>query len=249
MNRLLAGILAMAGALSALPLEAQDWPQWRGPARDGRILWKVLDDRGSYASPMLAEFAGHKQLVAFTALRMVGIDLVSHELLWEYPFEAFDQQTIVSPVVWRNRVVIAGDQKPAVALEVERNGENLTTRIAWESKELRPYLTTPVLMAGALIGLDNRTKRLVRVEMATGRATWTGDRMGPYVSLVVSGDHLLALSSEGRLLVFKANRDQFELQAQWTVSDAGGTFGHLAVAEGKLFVKDREHLACFQWAP
>src|SRR5262249_49878665 len=59
----------------------------------GKLVWKALDDKGSYASPVVAQLAGQRQVVAFTGLRMVGVKASDGALLWEHPFEAMFQQT------------------------------------------------------------------------------------------------------------------------------------------------------------
>ena len=38
----------------------------------GKILWKALDDRSSYASPLIASPGGVRQLVAFTGRNPAG---------------------------------------------------------------------------------------------------------------------------------------------------------------------------------
>ncbi|HEX4610869.1 MAG TPA: hypothetical protein VH092_21950, partial [Urbifossiella sp.] len=47
----------------------------------GKIVWKALDDRSSYASPVIAAPGGVKQLVCFTGTRMVGVKYANKELL------------------------------------------------------------------------------------------------------------------------------------------------------------------------
>ena len=39
----------------------------------GKVVWKALEDRSSYASPQVASPGGVKQLVCFTGTRMVGV--------------------------------------------------------------------------------------------------------------------------------------------------------------------------------
>src|SRR5947209_5798022 len=85
---------------------------------DGRVLWSALVDRSSYASPILATLAGARQLVGFTGTRMVGLNLADRKLLWEYPFPAAFDQTILTPVVWKDEVIIGGEGKSTVALQL-----------------------------------------------------------------------------------------------------------------------------------
>src|SRR5205823_2632221 len=85
----------------------------------GKIIWKSpLPDRSSYGSGLLGTLAGRKQLVGFTGLRMVGLDPGGGSLLWEYPFPAKYEQTMLTPVVWKDRVIVGGEEKPTVALEI-----------------------------------------------------------------------------------------------------------------------------------
>ena len=50
---------------------------------------------------------------------------------------------------------------------------------------------------------------------------------------------------EGELRVVKASPDEFVQLAKWTVSGKG-SWAHLAVAGNRLYVKDREHLHCYE---
>ena len=65
----------------------------------GAVAWQSLSERSSYASPVVADLGGVPQIVAFTGLRMVGLRLSDRELLWDFPFPAAFEQTILSPVV------------------------------------------------------------------------------------------------------------------------------------------------------
>ena len=53
----------------------------------GKRLWSVLDDQQSYSSPLLATIAGVRQIVVFSASRLMGLDPAGGELLWEYPWK------------------------------------------------------------------------------------------------------------------------------------------------------------------
>jgi outer membrane protein assembly factor BamB len=212
----------------------------------GAIVWKALGERSSYASPVFATIAGSRQLVSFSGLRMVGLDAATHKLLWEYPFPARFEQTVVSPIVWKDHVVIAGEDKPTIALRLEKSDGQWKQSVAWESKDLRGYLSTPVVVKDHLIGHDHRLRKLVCVELASGKTKWAAGKFGKYLSLVVAGDHLLVLDDSGQLLVLEADVEKYRVVRDWQTSEPGQTWSHLAVAGKRLYVKDREHLICFE---
>jgi hypothetical protein len=120
----------------------------------GRLAWSSLDDRGSYGSPVLATMAGVPQLIGFTGKRMVGLDARSHELLWEQPFRTEFEQTAITPVIWRDLVIFGGERRPLVALRISSDGHRVKPQAAWQNVDLRPYITTPVVVGDQLIGLD-----------------------------------------------------------------------------------------------
>jgi outer membrane protein assembly factor BamB len=212
----------------------------------GKLLWKALDDRSSYASPVVASPGGVKQLVAFTGTRMVGLRHSDRELLWQEPFKTRFEQTIVGPVVWKDRVVIGGEQRATFALKLTRDGDKLKKEQVWKSDDLKMYLTTPVVMGDHLIGFDHRTSKLACLSLEDGSTAWTSPAFGTkHLSFVAAGNVLLVLTLEGNLIVAKVSSTDYEQLAKWKVSEKG-TWGHLAVAGNRLLVKGPEELLCYE---
>jgi outer membrane protein assembly factor BamB len=214
----------------------------------GNVVWKALDERSSYASPVLASLAGARQLVGFTGLRMVGLGLADRAVLWDYPFEAGYQQTIISPVIWKELVIVGGEGKPTVALRISRDGSRVVQSEQWRSPHLRAYTATPIVVNDYLVGLDSASRRLVCLDLASGQRTWNSPRFGEFGSLLLAGDQILAMNSEGELAVLKADPKSCTVVGRWQVSDAGGTWAHPAITGSRIYVKDREHLLCFELA-
>lgn len=218
--------------------------------RTGQVVWKALGDRGSYASPVVAALAGVRQVIGYTGRRMVGLKADDGTLLWEHPYRVRFEQTILTPVLWRGLVIFGGDQdkrKDTQALRVERKDGPFAVTVAWRNDDLRCYVTTPVVVGDHLIGL-NRRQQLVCVALATGKTAWVQAGFGRYVSLVVAGGQLLVLDEDGSLHVLAADARRFARLAKWRLSEAGDVWAHLAVANGRLFVKDKYDLECFDLA-
>ena len=108
----------------------------------GKLVWKSLPDRSSYASPLVTELAGVRQVVGFTGLRMVGVEASGGKLLWDLPFPSEFEQTSVTPVLWKDLVVVNGEYRPAVALRIRNEGGQVVKDVAWRNKDLRTYLVT-----------------------------------------------------------------------------------------------------------
>jgi outer membrane protein assembly factor BamB len=212
----------------------------------GKLLWSALDDRSSYASPLIASPDGVKQIVAFTGTRMVGLRHTDRELLWDHAFPTKFEQTIVSPVVWKDLVVVGGEAKPTAAVKLTRDGDKVKKEVAWKSDDLKMYLSTPVVLADHLLGFDYRTGRVVCVKLADGSTAWTSKAVGSkHVSMILAGNVLLVLNLEGELRVLKVATDDVAELARWKVSETG-TYAHLALSGNTLFVKGPEKLICYE---
>ena len=75
---------------------------------NGEPVWKALDDKASYTSPMLVTLAGKRQLLIVTAKRMIGLTVENGRLLWEYPWTTeYDVNAAQPLVIGDNRVFIS----------------------------------------------------------------------------------------------------------------------------------------------
>jgi outer membrane protein assembly factor BamB len=212
----------------------------------GKLLWTALADRSSYASPIIASPGGVKQIVAFTGTRMVGLRRSDRALLWEQPFKAHYEQTVIGPVVWKDRVVIGGEHRATFALKLTRDGDKFKNEQVWKSDDLKMYLTTPVVRNDQLIGFDHRTSKLVCLALDDGSTVWSSPAFGTkHLSFVVAGNTLLVLTLEGNLIVARVSSTEYEQRMKWKVSEKG-TWAHLAVAGNRLLVKGPEELLCYE---
>ncbi|MBI1831342.1 MAG: PQQ-like beta-propeller repeat protein [Planctomycetes bacterium] len=217
--------------------------------RDGQIVWKSLADRSSYASLLAVELAGRRQIVGFTGLRMVGVKADGGGLLWDHPFKAEYEQTIITPIVWKDLVIVAGESRPATALRIQAKGDACAKAVAWTNKDLRHYMCSPVAYRDHLYGLNEARGQLVCVELATGKTRWMAGTFDLYASIVAAEDSILVLCRDGSLKVAAADPDNFALKASWKLSEAGGVWASLAIAGTRLYLRDAKHLACYELAP
>src|ERR1044072_6328575 len=101
-----------------------------------------------------------RQPVGSRGLRMVGLDPASHKLLWELPFPAMFEQTITTPAIWKDLVVVTGEQKPAIGCRITRSGDKIEATKAWTNSDLKAYLTSPVIFGNSLVGADSASHQL-----------------------------------------------------------------------------------------
>jgi len=214
-------------------------------AATGSVAWSWKGDGPGYGSPVIADIAGTRQVVTLTETMLAGVAADSGRLLWSVPFTTEYTQNAVTPVVSGNVVIFSGLEHPVKALRVVASkGGGWSTETVWENPDLSLYMSSPVLMAGRLYGFSHRRKgQLFCLDAATGKTLWLSDgRQGDNASLVAAGDAILALTTEGELIVFEAGGAAFKILKRYTVADTP-TWAHEAVVHDGVLVKDERHLA------
>ncbi len=86
----------------------------------GKEVWRALDEHVSYSSPVEARFEDSLQVVAMTGPRVVGLDARDGKLLWSHPFQIQYDESISTPVVDSDLVIVTGDGHPCTALRITR---------------------------------------------------------------------------------------------------------------------------------
>jgi outer membrane protein assembly factor BamB len=214
-------------------------------AATGAAAWTWKGDGPGYASPIAAPMAGARQVVTLTEKRLVGVAADSGRLLWSTPFTTEYAQNAVTPVVDGSVVYISGLEHPVQALRVVASkGGGWSAQTVWENPDVSLYMSSPVLVRGRLYGFSHRRKgQLFCLDAATGRTIWLSEgRQGDNASLVAAGGAMLALTTEGELLVFEADAATFKVAKRYTVASTP-TWAHLAVVADGVLVKDERSLA------
>jgi outer membrane protein assembly factor BamB len=217
--------------------------------RSGREIWKTGDDEAAYSSFVVATLAGAKQLVAFTADALTGLDLQSGETLWRVPFRTGAKRHAATPVVIGDTVTVNSQTIGLVCTRVSKDGGKWTTTQAWVNKPLTINLATPVLVDGHLYVYGPiRTKDYVCVNATSGETKWTQGGFGlgkdqtDYASSIAVGKNVLILTYDGQLVLIAADPAKYTELARAQV--CGKTWSHPALVDGKLYVRDGRELQC-----
>ncbi len=214
----------------------------------GKTVWEWTGDGPGYASPVVAVIGGVEQIITQSQNACIGLGLARGELLWSIPFKTDYDQNIVTPVVAGGLVIFAGLSKPTTAYRLVQSGGRWEPQKVWENAEASLYMSSPVAVAGRLVAFSNRKKgQFLCLDLASGKTLWASDgRMGENAALLAAGETVLALTTQRRLVVFRATADRFAPLADYQVADEP-TWAHPAVAGNRLLIKDKSTLACWTW--
>jgi outer membrane protein assembly factor BamB len=209
----------------------------------GAPVWKSLNDRQGYTSPMLVTLAGKRQIMVVSASRIVGLDVGDGSLLWSYPWDTQMGINISQPIVIdKNRFFVsAGYGKGAALVEVSGSGTSFEARKIWENSLMKNKFNSSVIYNGYVYGLDEGI--LTCLEVETGERKWKGGRYG-YGQLILASGHLIVITEQGELVLVKATPDQHMELAKFPAIE-GKTWNNPALADGRLLVRNQTQMACF----
>lgn len=216
-------------------------------AATGNTAWSALRENVSYSSPVSATLAGVPQIVVMTGPRVCGLRLTDGELLWSQPFQIQYDESISTPAVADDTVLVTGDGKPLTALRVSSARGKQQCDVAWENTDLTSYLSSMLVRDGHVYGMAD-DGQLACVRLSDGKTLWQGGDHGYYCSPILAGDRLLALNEEGSLLVLAASPHKYTALARSQVANEA-TWTMPALAGSRLVIRSGSGLACFELKP
>lgn len=163
---------------------------------DGAQAWASGDDPAAYASPMLVEFSGQKQILTFNGAGLRGFTLDGSSL-WFFPWLTQGEQqrvNVAQPVVLPRSVtgvhagqvlISSGYGMGTSLLEVQEADSSWNVHERWHSQALKSKLSNFVCDEGYIYGLDNGI--LTCLELTSGRLVWKQGRLGHGQMLLVPG--------------------------------------------------------------
>jgi outer membrane protein assembly factor BamB len=205
-------------------------------AATGAVKWTWDSDSPAYASPIVVELGGVRQVVTQSHSNIVAIDAASGKLLWKMPFTTSYDQNIVTPVVYKDTLIFSGVDKGVFAV---RDG-----KVIWKTKDVSMYMSSPVLVGDLLFGFSHLKKgQIFCLDARTGATLWTGPpRGGDNAAMLASATTLYSLTPDAQLLIAKPTSKGLNEIRHYEVADSP-TWAHPVVLADGILIKDLKTLA------
>jgi outer membrane protein assembly factor BamB len=105
----------------------------------GETVWtcKGAGDRPGYASPILVDYDGLKQIVTVMSESVVGVRASDGKLLWRYPHKVYADENITTPLFHDGYVIVSGCvRKGTTSLELQVSGNECSVEMHWHNQTL-----------------------------------------------------------------------------------------------------------------
>jgi outer membrane protein assembly factor BamB len=221
---------------------------------NGDVLWKNLDDRASYSSPIAFGEGNNRQVVFLTGQNLISLNPRDGHVKWKFPLVDSLLESSCTPLRVGDMLLASSITYGSVGLRLVTREDNVTAEQVWKNDTLTCYFSTPVSVGNDYVYLITGTKppaikseaTLHCIEAKTGKDLWQKAKIGQYhASLLRTGnDKLLLLDDAGQLALVDPNPKQYRELARTPVCRP--TWAHPALADGRLYVRDEKELICFQ---
>ena len=204
---------------------ATEW-EWKGPGP-------------GYASPVLIEVDGSKQIVSMTEGSIVGIDAKSGKELWTIPFPDEWHENIATPLWTGTNLIVSGTRQGTHAYAFKQTAGKWEASEVWKNPDIAMYLSSPVFGDGLIYGLSSKKKgQFFALDAKTGVARWTTEgREGEHASLLLTPQHVVFLTNSANLIVAKRNTPSFAVERRYEVAEAS-TFATPVLLGSNILVRD-----------
>jgi len=213
-------------------------------AETGHLRWKyprpeIDGKRFSFATPLVIEVGGKKQIVAPGSGSVSGIDPQFGQEIWRAMYDGYS--VIPRPVFAHGLVLLSSGYDAPIALAIRPDGQGDVTRthVAWEAKKGAPN-TPSMLVVGEELYMISDDGVASCLDVRTGKPHWQQRIGGNFSASPVYADGKIYLQSEeGKGTVIAPGRKFKKLGENGFGERALASY---AVGDGAIFVRTEKNL-------
>lgn len=220
--------------------------------KSGKTVWESSEltdtqrQNASYASLVIATIDGVKQYVQLTSKSIAGLNPADGKLLWRADFPG-KTAVIPTPVVFGNLIyVTSGYSVGCRSYEVKKNGDKFEANELWNNKQMVNH-HGGVIRIGPNVYGHSDSKGWTCQDIKTGNVLWQDKSFGK--GSVAYADNRLILRAEdkGTLALIEASPAAYKEHGRFEQPSRSNekAWPHPVVSNGKLFIRDEDHLLCF----
>jgi outer membrane protein assembly factor BamB len=214
----------------------------------GNTIWKAdRDEPSCWATPLVVEHAGRKQVVLNGQTCARSYDLETGKELWRCGGQT--ERPCASPVADKDMVYVGSGHRGSFfgAFRLDGKGDIKGTKsVAWTiTSPDTPDIGSPLLSNGRIYFHKGKTGMLSCVDATSGKPFYLSSRIpgldSIYASPIAAGGHIYLTSRNGTTVVIN---DSKTLQIEATNSVGETVDATPAPVDNQIFIRGEKHLFC-----
>src|SRR5215510_5707340 len=205
----------------------------------GATEWEWHGLGPGYASPVLIELDGSKQIVSMTEGSIVGLDGKTGKELWSVAFPDEWHENITTPLWTGTNLIISGTRQGTHAYALKQTGGKWEATEVWKNPNIAMYMSSPVYGDGLIYGHSSKKKgQFFALDAKTGVVRWTTEgREGEHASLLLTPQHVVFLTNGADLIVARRDTPAFTVERRYEVAESW-TFATPVLLGSNILVRD-----------
>jgi hypothetical protein len=229
--------------------------------KTGKVAWKCTGagDKPGYASPILVDHHGLKQIVTVMSESVVGVRASDGTLLWQYPHKVYAEENITTPLFHDGFVIVSGCvRKGTTSLKLRVFGDDCSVQTHWHNKTLDIKQGGIVLLNGRLYGYAETQARhgpWMCIDFKSGDTIFQSTPLKSsykYKSgcLTYADGRFYLYADNGAMALVKPTDTGFEVTGRLKIEDPGKrpTWAHPVVFGKRLYVRYGDKLGVYDVA-
>jgi outer membrane protein assembly factor BamB len=206
----------------------------------GATEWEWRGLGPGYASPVMVEVGGTKQIVTMTEGSIVGVDGKTGKELWSAAFPDEWHENIATPLWTGTHLIISGTRQGTHAYVLKQAGGKWEATETWKNPDIAPYMSSPVFGDGLIYGHSSKKKgQFFAIDEKTGAVRWTTEgREGEHASLLLTPQHVVFLTNNADLIVAKRGTPAFAVERRYDDVAEASTFAMPVLLGSNILVRD-----------
>ncbi|MCL2689676.1 MAG: PQQ-binding-like beta-propeller repeat protein [Chitinispirillia bacterium] len=214
----------------------------------GKVIWESprVEGTGGYASFVIAENSGFRQLIAFTSHHVYSLDSKTGKLLWTVPLNNRTNNNCTD-ITYHDGHVFAttGYGTGSILIKLTAKAGGVTAQKVYDTKLLDNHHGGVILHNGYLYGSGHDSKGWFCLDFKTGKQMWNNPRGKG--SVTFAEGMLYFYDEEGTMSLVRATPEKFDLVSSFKVPSGGrGAFwAHPVVSNGVLYLRHADNLYAY----
>ncbi len=217
---------------------------------DGSVVWSSRPGTVSYATPIVIDVDGRKQIVYMSADEVIGIDAADGKFLWSHPCANQYNNNATDPIWGEDNLLWIATQLDGGTrvLRLTDDGDRTAVKEVWYSERVKIHYWNALRLGDhvyASIGTRGSMK-FAAIEIQTGKIVWQQRGFGQ-ANLLQAGDKTILLDGGGQLALLELTPEGMEIRSQAQIVD-DVTWTPPTLIGTSLYVRDKTRLRAFDLA-